>query len=58
MAVNSSQLDGYFRKLFFFFFIVTKNELVMHKQALEEELNILADKNTAPSEGMYHGHKP
>lgn len=30
----------------------------MHKQALEEELNILADKNTAPSEGMYHGHKP
>lgn len=59
MAINSSHLDGYFGKLFFFFFpIVTqKNELVMPKQA-GEEFNILADKNTAHTEGMYYGHKP
>lgn len=43
---------------FFFFPIVTqKNELVMPKQA-GEEFNILADKNTAHTEGMYYGHKP
>ena len=35
----------------------TKNELVTPKQA-GEEFTILADKNTAHTEGMYYGHMP
>ena len=58
MAINSSHLNGYFGRLFFFFPSVTqKNELVTPKQA-GEEFTILADKNTAHPEGMYDGHKP
>lgn len=54
-ALNSSHLHAYFWKLYFF--IVTKNELLMHKYALEEEFNILTDKNTALFEEMYIHHK-
>lgn len=57
MTINSSHLEGYFGKLFFSP-LSQKDELVMPKQALEEELNILADKNTAHTEGMYYGRKP
>lgn len=54
MAINNSHLEWIFAS---FFPIILKNRQVMPKQA-GEEFNILADKNTAHTEGMYYGHKP
>lgn len=63
MAINSSHLAGYLESSSPSLpptphYHTHKKELMIHMQALEEELNILADENTAHTEGMYYGHKP